>query len=131
MTDIGEDVQQRPSNAVRLSAAKRSNPMPLDDDVALDQGVSPDDVTRSLIEAVNLGWRAGGNDGRCNVPANFVGWLLQENERLRLAGEAIDRRSLVIESAVRNADPEHHGFVVKGLLALRAALSSSRSNSDG
>lgn len=54
----------------------------LADTVVLEGSVTPQGVRVCLIEAVNLGWQAGGNDGRCNVPANFVGWLLQENERL-------------------------------------------------
>lgn len=62
----------------------------LDDTVALDPNINPDDVISTLIENVNLGWRHGGNDGRCNVPANFVGWVLQENERLeRDLGDAL------------------------------------------
>jgi hypothetical protein len=54
----------------------------LSDVVELD-GVTPEKVVNSLTQAVNLGWQTGGNDGRCNVPANFVAWLLQEYDRLR------------------------------------------------
>lgn len=54
----------------------------LADTVILEPPVNPDDVRLCLIEAVNLAWQVGGNDGRCSVPANFVGWVLQENARL-------------------------------------------------
>lgn len=54
----------------------------LDDTVTLDPGIKPEDVISTLVENVNLGWRQGGNDGRCNVPANFVAWLLEERARL-------------------------------------------------
>lgn len=55
----------------------------LDDTVTLDSTVRPEDIEDALIDAVNLGWQIGGNDGRCNVPANFVAWALQEIDRLR------------------------------------------------
>lgn len=61
----------------------------LDDHVKLDPGVNPADIERCLVEAVNYGWKIGGNDGRCLVPANFVAWSLQEIERLRTALEWI------------------------------------------
>lgn len=55
----------------------------LDDTIELEPSVDPKDIERVLIDAVNLGWRAGGNDGRVNVPANFVGFMLLEVESLR------------------------------------------------
>lgn len=61
----------------------------LDDHVKLDPGVNPADVERCLVEAVNYGWKIGGNEGRCLVPANFVALLLQEVDRLRAALECI------------------------------------------
>lgn len=55
----------------------------LADTVVLEGKVQPDDVRDCLIDAVNLAWHTAGNDGRASVPANFVAWALQENERLR------------------------------------------------
>ena len=55
----------------------------LDDTIELAPGVKPQEVEACLIEAVNYGWRVGGNDGRCNVPANFVGWALYKMRELR------------------------------------------------
>lgn len=58
----------------------------LDDIVTLDPTVRQEDIEGALIDAVNLSWQLGGNDGRCNAPANFVAWALQEIERLRSNG---------------------------------------------
>jgi len=57
----------------------------LADTVVIDPGIKPEDIRGCLIDNVNLAWKAGGNDGRCNIAANFVGWMLQENDRLRAA----------------------------------------------
>jgi hypothetical protein len=56
--------------------------------------------------------------GRIEVATN----LHMECERLRAAASGIDRYLLVIESAVRNADPSQHGAVLAALQANRAAL---------
>jgi hypothetical protein len=55
----------------------------LDDNVLLQGGVKPEEVIDCLLDAVNLAWRAHGNNARVNVLANFVGWLLQDYARLR------------------------------------------------
>jgi hypothetical protein len=55
----------------------------LEDNVLLEGDVRPLDVVNCLLDAVNLAWRAHGNNARVNVPANFVGWLLQDYARLR------------------------------------------------
>lgn len=69
----------------------------LADTVVLEPTVKPEDVRTCLIEAVNYGWRVAGADGRCNVPANFVGWLLQENDRLYAALDIARTGLLTIE----------------------------------
>jgi hypothetical protein len=54
----------------------------LADTVVIDPGIKPEDIRDCLVDNVNLAWRAGGNNGFCHITANFVGWMLQENDRL-------------------------------------------------
>lgn len=54
----------------------------LDDTVEPDPDVNPADILDCLTEAVNYAWKVRGDDSDCNVPATFLGWLIQENERL-------------------------------------------------
>lgn len=92
----------------------------LADTVILESTVNPDDVRRCLVEAVNYGWQVDGADGRCNVPANFVGWLLQENERLTGVLESLTKDPPPTLSREPDTDCE---VVLKMRAIARAALS--------
>jgi hypothetical protein len=50
---------------------------------------------------------------------------------LRAALQSVDRLSLVIESAVRNADPTNHAAVLAAIKATRAALSQDQTGETG
>lgn len=52
----------------------------LEHEVNLDPGVSPDDVLGNVIDNVNLAWKL---NRHCHAHPNFIGWLVQENARLR------------------------------------------------
>lgn len=55
----------------------------LDDTVTLDPGISRLDVRNVLVNSINLAWKFRGNDATISAPANFVAYLIQENDKLR------------------------------------------------
>lgn len=63
------------------------------DTVVIEPPAKPEAVLECLIDAVNYAWHVQGENGRCSVPANFVGWLIQQNERLQEALEEIDQHA--------------------------------------
>ncbi len=49
------------------------------DTVELDPGIEPERVRDAIVDAVNLEMP---NDGRVSLPAHFIGWLVQEHDRM-------------------------------------------------
>lgn len=103
----------------------RAAPMArLADTVALDSGVDPTDVETCLIDAINLAWQSNGNEARCSVPANFVGWMLQEIARLRADNErqaaALDNSNSLLAALLieRRPDDEIEKQIVENRNAL-------------
>lgn len=66
-----------------LEGTVRAGMKTLADNVELDGSFTPEDVRDMLVDAVNRAWSQNGNNARCTVTANFIGWILLENDRLR------------------------------------------------
>ena len=103
----------------------------LDDTVVLDPNVRPADVERALIMAANLGWQHGGNDGRCSVPANFVGWALQEIERLRELLLKVARDEDRVAASTTMTRPAMREAAAETSAEIRRALEQSADRKEG